>query len=102
MTTDRLETIEEILAQITTLVGESAVAIAELRSSIEQTRQNNAVENGELTSRVNSLVQKVEVHQRNHEVSQRNIEVIISEIRVLRTKSQRILEHLFGREENRE
>ncbi|WP_392534895.1 hypothetical protein [Nostoc sp. C117] len=84
MTTDRLDRIEEILAQTTTLARENAVAISELRST------------------VNSLVQIVEVHQHNFEVSQRNFEVIMSEIRGLRTESQRILEHLFGREENRE
>jgi hypothetical protein len=56
---------------------------------------------------VNSLVQIVEIHQRNHEVSQRNFEAsqrtfetIMNEIRGLRTESQRILEHLFGKEEN--
>ncbi|MHC5861051.1 hypothetical protein [Nostoc sp.] len=91
MTTDRLDKIEEILAQTTTLAQPNAAENAALGSSI-----------GELRSRVNSLVQIVEVSQRNFEVSQRNFEVIMSEIRGLRTESQRILEHLFGREENRE
>ncbi|WP_375494834.1 hypothetical protein [uncultured Nostoc sp.] len=112
MTTDRLDRIEEILAQTTALaqanaaenaslrssVGELRSSVGELRSSVGELRSSV----GELSSTVNSLVQIVEVHQRNHEVSQRNFEVIMFEIRGLRTESQRILEHLFGREENRE
>ncbi|MBN3899575.1 MAG: hypothetical protein HWQ41_31200 [Nostoc sp. NOS(2021)] len=63
----------------------------------------------ELRSTVNSLVQVVEIHQLNHEATQRNFEGIVTElreirteIRGLRTESQRILEHLFGRQENGE
>ncbi|MCC5664759.1 hypothetical protein LC653_12715 [Nostoc sp. CHAB 5784] len=98
MNTDRLDRIEEILSQTTTLAQANAAENASLRSSIGELRSSI----GELRSTVNSLVQIVEVHQRNHEVSQRNFEVVMTEIRGLRTESQRILEHLFGREENRE
>ncbi|HBL12408.1 MAG TPA: hypothetical protein DD379_13560 [Cyanobacteria bacterium UBA11162] len=54
----------------------------------------------ELRATVNSLVQVVEIHQRNHEVSQRNFDAILTEIRGLRTESQRMLEHLFGGQQN--
>ncbi|MHC5911954.1 MAG: hypothetical protein ACYTXE_13405 [Nostoc sp.] len=98
MTIDRLDRIEEILAQTTALAQANAAENASLRSSVGELSSSV----GELSSTVNSLVQIVEVHQQNFEVSQRNFEVIMSEIRGLRTESQRILEHLFGREENRE
>ncbi|MEH1978926.1 MAG: hypothetical protein V7L27_06600 [Nostoc sp.] len=105
MTIDRLDRIEEILAQTTALAQANAAENASLRSSVGELSSSvgelsSSV--GELSSTVNSLVQIVEVHQQNFEVSQRNFEVIMSEIRGLRTESQRILEHLFGREENRE
>jgi phage regulator Rha-like protein len=44
MITHRFDRIEEITAQTVTLARENAVAIAQLRSSIEQTRQAHAVE----------------------------------------------------------
>lgn len=75
MSTERLDRIEAAV--------EAAVAISELRST------------------VSSLVQIVEVHlTRNHEISQRNFEAMLSEIGGLRTESQRILEHLFGPQDN--
>lgn len=55
--------------------------------------QTNSVAIAELHTTVNSLVQIVEIHQRN-------FEVIMNEIRGIRTENQRILEHLFGKEEN--
>lgn len=67
---------------------------------IEAAIEANATAISELHSTVSSLVQIVEVHQRNHEISQRNFETMVSEIRGLRTESQRILEHLFGQREN--
>jgi archaellum component FlaC len=87
--TDRLDRIEAAIEANATQIQTNSAAIAELRTT------------------VNSLVQIVEIHQRNHEVSQRNFEAsqrtfetIMNEIRGLRTESQRILEHLFGKEEN--
>ncbi|MEH2122336.1 hypothetical protein [Nostoc sp.] len=63
----------------------------------------------QLPSTVNSLMQVVEIHQLNHQATQHNFEGIVtefreirSEIRGLRTESQPILEHLFGRQENGE
>jgi len=55
--------------------------------------QTNSAAIAELHTTVNSLVQIVEIHQRN-------FEVIMNEIRGIRTENQRILEHLFGKEEN--
>lgn len=52
--------------------------------------QANTVAISELGSTVSSLVQIVELHlTRNHEISQRNFETMLSEIRGLRTESQR-------------
>ena len=73
---------------------------AERLDRIEAAIEANAAAISELRSTVSSLVQIVEVHQRNHEISQRNFETMVSEIRGLRTESQRILEHLFGQKEN--
>ncbi|MEH2312703.1 MAG: hypothetical protein V7K35_15175 [Nostoc sp.] len=59
----------------------------------------------QLPSTVNSLVQVVEIHQINHEATQHNFEGIVTElreIRGLRTESQPILKHLFGRQEDGE
>lgn len=70
-------------------MNSNATAISLLRSSIDQLR-----------STVNSLAQIVEIHQRNFEIAQRNFDAIMNEIRGLTTESQRILEHLFGREKN--
>jgi hypothetical protein len=80
--TDRLDRIEAAIEANAAQIQTNSAAIAELRIA------------------VNSLVQVVEIHQRNHEVSQRNFDMIMNEIRGLRTESQRILEHLFGQEEN--
>ena len=103
MTTERLDRIEAIveanaaaMAELRATTQANAAAIGELRA----TTQANTAGIAELRMTVNSLVQIVEVHQRNHEVSQRNFEMIVSEIRGMRTESQRILEHLFGRQEN--
>lgn len=74
---------------------------AERLDRIEAAIEANAAAISELRSTVSSLVQIVEVHlTRNHEISQRNFETMVSEIRGLRTESQRILEHLFGQREN--
>jgi len=40
--------------------------------------------------------------QLNHKATQRNFKVIVTEFREIRTESQSILEHLFGRQENGE
>ncbi|MDF5739055.1 MULTISPECIES: hypothetical protein [unclassified Nostoc] len=55
------------------------------------------------------MVQVVEIYQLNHEATQRYFEAIVpelrevvTEIREIRTESQRILEHLFGRQEKGE
>ncbi|MFB2835579.1 hypothetical protein [Floridanema evergladense] len=85
----------ERLDRIEATIEANAAAIAELRSAQEAERAAIA----ELRSTVNSLVQIVEIHQHNHEVSQRNFEAIMNEIRGIRTENQRILEHLFGRQE---
>lgn len=74
---------------------------AERLDRIEAAVEANAAAISELRSTVSSLVQIVEVHlTRNHEISQDNFETILSEIRGLRTESQRILEHLFGQRKN--
>ncbi|HBB30661.1 MAG TPA: hypothetical protein DC064_02190, partial [Cyanobacteria bacterium UBA9273] len=59
-------------------------------------READRREMAELRSTVTALVQIVEVHQRNHEASERNFERIWHEIRGIRTETQRIIEHLFG------
>lgn len=100
MTTDRLDKIEAILERtIQTTEADREQAAAQ--------RQADRREMAELRSTVTALVQIVEQHQRNHEAAQRNFEVIVNEIRSitneirgLRTESQRILEHLFGQQQN--
>ncbi|MEH1940986.1 MAG: hypothetical protein V7L01_12320 [Nostoc sp.] len=54
----------------------------------------------QLRSSANSLVQVVEIHQGNFEGIVTELREIKSEIRGLRTESQSILKHLFGRQEN--
>ncbi|MBW4634068.1 MAG: hypothetical protein KME30_19830 [Iphinoe sp. HA4291-MV1] len=67
---------------------------------VEAILKRTAQRAAELRSTVNSLVQVAEIHKRNHEVAQCNFDVVLAEIRGLRTESQRILEHLFGRQQN--
>ncbi|MFB2835573.1 hypothetical protein [Floridanema evergladense] len=114
--TERLDRIEATIEANAVQIQANTVAIAQLRSAQEAERaeiaelrsewQAERAAITELRSTVSSLVQIVEIHQRNHEVSQRNfeaiqrhIETMTAEIRGLRTESQRILEHLFGRQE---
>jgi len=119
--TERLDRIEAIIEANAAQIQNNSAAITELRSTVDSlaqtnsaaiaelrtTVQTNSAAITELRNTVNSLVQIVEIHQRNHEVSQRNFEAsqrtfetIMNEIRGLRTESQRILEHLFKKEEN--
>ncbi|MEH2245987.1 hypothetical protein [Nostoc sp.] len=113
--TQRLNRIEAILERTAQRAEANRVAMSSdkpllyerlLRLRSAQVRQRVYAQLG-LT--VNSLVQVVEIHQLNHEATQGNFEGIVtelreirSEIRGLRTESQRILEHLFGRQENGE
>jgi hypothetical protein len=76
---------------------------------IEVTVEANTVAIAELGSTVNSLLQVVAIHRRNHKAIPRNFEGIVSELREIRTEirglrtgNQHILEHLFGRQENGE
>jgi len=92
--------ITELRTTVNSLAQTNSAAITELRTTVNSLAQTNSAAITELHSTVNSLVQIVEIHQRNHEVSQRTFETIMNEIRGLRTESQRILEHLFGKEEN--
>ncbi len=46
--------------------------------------------------------QGLKTSQRNFEIHQRNIEDILAEIRGLRTENRRILDHLFGEQNNNE
>lgn len=102
MTTDRLDKIEAILERtIQTIEVDRQQAVTE--------READRRETAELRSSVTALVQIVEQHQRNHEAAQRNFDMIVNEIRSitneirgLRTQSQRILEHLFGQQQNGE
>ncbi len=57
-------------------------------------------EMAELRSAVESLVQVAETHQRNFEVAQQNFDRIWDEIRGIRTENQRMLQHLFGEQNN--
>jgi len=105
--TERLDRIEAIIEVNAAQIQNNSEAITELRSTVNSLAETNLAAITELRNTVNSLVQIVEIHQRNHEVSQRNFEAsqrtfetIMNEIRGLRTESQRILEHLFGKEEN--
>ncbi|MEH2145276.1 hypothetical protein [Nostoc sp.] len=119
--TQRLDRIEAILERTaqgaeanTTAIEANAAAIDGNRVGIEANRVAMSGDKplrvyAQLRSTVNSLVQVVEIHQLNHEATQRNFEGIVtelreirSEIRGLRTETQRILEHLFGRQENGE
>ncbi|WP_373528386.1 hypothetical protein [Nostoc sp.] len=110
--TERLDRIEAILERTaqraeanTVAIEANAVAIEAIAATIEADR----VANAQLRSTVNSLVQVVEIHQLNHEATGHNFEGIVTELREirtelrgLRTESQRILEYLFGRQENGE
>ncbi|MEH2408526.1 hypothetical protein [Nostoc sp.] len=103
--TERLDRIEAILERTAQRAEANTVAIEANAAAIEADR----VASAQLHSTVNSLVQIVEIHQLNHEATGRNFERIVTElreirteIRGLRTETQRILEHLFGRQENDE
>jgi archaellum component FlaC len=80
--TDRLDRIEAAIESNAAQIQANSVQI-----------QTNSAAISELHRTVSSLVQVVEIHQRN-------FEVIMNEIRGIRTENQRILEHLFGKEEN--
>ncbi|MBP0019560.1 MAG: hypothetical protein J7647_18660 [Cyanobacteria bacterium SBLK] len=99
---NRLDRIEENLAWLTTVVSN----LAQSHQQLQTTVSNLAQKNQELNSTVTSLVQIVEIHQANHETSQRNFEIVVgrleaieTEIRGLRTESLRIIEHLFGEQQ---
>ncbi|MEH2277313.1 MAG: hypothetical protein V7K40_21625 [Nostoc sp.] len=103
--TQRLDRIEAIRKRTAQSAEANTTAIDGNRVAIEA----NRVAIAQLPSTVNSLVQVVEIHQLNHQATQHNFEGIVtelreirSEIKGLRTESQPILEHLFGRQENGE
>ncbi len=105
--TERLDRIEAVIeansaqiqansAQIQTnsaTIAELGTRINSLMQVVEINQRNQEVSQAELSAAVNSLLQVVEIHQRN-------FEVIMNEIRGIRTENQRILEHLFGQPEN--
>lgn len=106
MSTDRLDRIEALLERtIETIAADKRQAAAEREADKQQAaaehqasrREMAELRSGlaELRSTVTALVQVVEVHQHN-------FEVIVNEIRGLRTESQRILEYLFGQQQNGE
>ncbi|MEH2336893.1 hypothetical protein [Nostoc sp.] len=124
---DRIEAILERTAQSaeanTTAIEANAVAIDGNRVPIEANRVAMSGDKpllyerllrlrsaqvrqrvcAQLRSTVNSLVQVVEIHQLNHfEGIVTELREISSDIRGLRTESQPILEHLFGRQEKGE
>ena len=88
---DRLDRIEAILERTAQRAEANTAAIEANRTAIAQ-----------LNLTVNSLVQIVKIHQPNFEGIVTELREIRTEIRGLRTETQRILEHLFGRQENRE
>jgi hypothetical protein len=47
-----------------------------------------------------ALLQTAIIHQQGLETSQRNFEAIVTEIRGLQTENRRILDHLFGEQNN--
>lgn len=49
-----------------------------------------------------ALLQTAIIHQQGLEASQRNFEAIVTEIRGLQTENRRILDHLFGEQNNNE
>ncbi|WP_298918190.1 hypothetical protein [uncultured Nostoc sp.] len=110
--TQRLDRIEVILERTAQSAEANTIAIEANAPAIDGNRvaiEANRVAIAQLPSTVNSLVQVVEIHQLNHQATQHNFEGIVtelreirSEIRGLRTKSQPILEHLFGRQEDGE
>ncbi|MGK7924497.1 MAG: hypothetical protein AB4290_04455 [Spirulina sp.] len=68
-------------------------------ANLTQSNQQLSNQTQELTKTVTYLMQIVELHQANHEASQRNFDIIVKEMTGLRTESLRILEHLFGEQQ---
>ena len=114
---DRRET-AELRSQITQAqetsqreTAELRLAVSELRSQIAQAQETSQRETAELRLAVSALLQTVELHQQKHELaerrlaqmqaaSERKFAQIWEEIKGIRTENQRILEHLFGQQEN--
>ena len=84
MTTQRLDNVENRLDRIEAIVESNSQQIAELRSA------------------VNSLVAIAAQHQQNFEVLVTEIRNMSIEIRGLQTENRRILDYLFGQQENGE
>ncbi|MBC6422717.1 MAG: hypothetical protein GDA43_26115 [Hormoscilla sp. SP5CHS1] len=81
--------------------------MAELRAADWREREANRREMAELRATVSSLVQIVEIHQRNfeeivNEIRKITVEIreMQSEIRGLQVENRRILEHVFGPQDN--
>lgn len=79
-------------------LDELATSVAELRASATETRVT-----------AEALLQTAIIHQQGLETSQRNFEIVIAqiqnltvEIRGLQTENRRILDHLFGEQNNNE
>ncbi|MBZ8179814.1 MAG: hypothetical protein SAL07_12610 [Oscillatoria sp. PMC 1051.18] len=96
MSTERLDRIEGILDKLIVDRQADRQEVGELRSSVSELRLSV----GELNSTVNSLVQIVEIHQRNFERIIEEIQVMKAEIRGLQLENRRILERVFGPEED--
>lgn len=93
---ERLDRIEAVLDKLAEQKEADQQAMAEFRAavaSLAQVRESDQQEIIDLRSAVTSLVQIAEIHQQNYDR-------IWDEIRGLRTESQRILEYLFGQQEN--
>ena len=111
MSIDRLSRIEAILERIAQDREADRRETAELRSQITQAQETSQRETAELRLAVSALLQTVELHQQKHELaerrlaqmqaaSERKFAQIWEEIKGIRTENQRILEHLFGQQEN--
>lgn len=79
-------------------LDELATSVVELRASVTETRVT-----------AEALLQTAIIHQQGLETSQRNFEIVIAqiqnltvEIRGLQTENRRILDHLFGEQNNNE
>jgi hypothetical protein len=68
-----------------------ASTVSELSTSVTEVR---------ITSE--ALLQTTIIHQQGLETSQKNFEALVAEIRGLRTGNRRILDYLFGEQNNNE
>lgn len=90
-TDERLDQLASTVSDLTTSVSNLTTSVSDLGRSVTEVR---------ITSE--TLLQTAIIHQQGLETSQRNFETLMTVIRGLQTENRRILDHLFGEQNNNE